>query len=317
MHLSKLLTFVFLFTSYAQADSRQVDKINVVYGTDNRKDYFQSSATFKKLAHSTAGMVALARFTKGRDQHHLDLISPLSLENKSNVCPNEKFAQQLTAPRCSGFLVAPDLLMTAGHCILKNATAEQSCRDYAWVFDYHMKSAGHNPSKDIPLTAIFTCKEVLSAIYNPSADYALIRLNRPVTGREPLKLRTSGQVASSALLVVIGHPSGLPTKISDKGRITDNSKSETFVTTLDTFHGNSGSAVFDAATGMVEGILIQGKSDYLPSDKKDPKSCRVTNLCDESASNCAAGPEMGPIEKGEVVFRIGKTSSSIKQAMKR
>ncbi len=115
---------------------------------------------------------------------------------------------------------------------------------------------------------------------------------------------------------MIGHPTGLPTKVSPKGKITKNSEATTISTTLDTFHGNSGSAVFDAATGTVEGILIQGKTDYRPSIKGNQNSCKVVNKCDDNAKNCAAGLEAGPIEKGEVVLRIEKIASKIKSAAK-
>ena len=44
-------------------------------------------------------------------------------------------------------------------------------------------------------------------------------------------------------LVVIGHPSGLPTKIADGAWVRNNESEYYFVTNLDTFGGNSGSAV--------------------------------------------------------------------------
>ena len=43
---------------------------------------------------------------------------------------------------------------------------------------------------------------------------------------------------------------------------------------LDTYGGNSGSAVFNAKTGLVEGILVRGEQDYV--QKGD---CRVSNVC--------------------------------------
>ncbi|PIP90066.1 MAG: hypothetical protein COW01_09305 [Bdellovibrionales bacterium CG12_big_fil_rev_8_21_14_0_65_38_15] len=48
------------------------------------------------------------------------------------VCPTEKFAAQNSIAKCSVFLVAKDLLVTAGHC----ARSPEECERYAWLFDY-------------------------------------------------------------------------------------------------------------------------------------------------------------------------------------
>jgi hypothetical protein len=116
--------------------------------------------------------------------------------------------------------------------------------------------------------------------------------------------------------VVIGHPTGLPTKISPEGKITRNVEKYTFSANLDTFHGNSGSAVFDANTGVVEGILIQGRNDYVPSRSNDPKSCMIVNKCDENGKRCSAGNEGGTVAFGEVVLRIETIAGRVKEALK-
>ena len=45
-----------------------------------------------------------------------------------------------------------------------------------------------------------------------------------------------------------------------------------FNANLDTYGGNSGSAVFNASTGEVEGILVRGATDYVRNG-----SCQVSN----------------------------------------
>ena len=47
-----------------------------------------------------------------------------------------------------------------------------------------------------------------------------------------------------------------------------------FVANLDTYGGNSGSAVFNAKTGVIEGILVRGENDYVYKG-----NCRVSNVC--------------------------------------
>jgi len=303
-----MLKFLLLGAILAQFASASSEQIDVVYGTDNRKDYYEASAPQKLLSKSVAGLVPINRFAKGRKTNFFDIATTRTLEDSQNVCPSEKFSEQITAPFCTGFLVAPDVMVTAGHCYLQNSTAEERCKNSVWVFDYAQSSRSSNPTKEIPLQNIYTCEKVLAARYAGVNDYAIIKLSRKVTGRTPLRFRSNGKVSSSASVMVIGHPSGLPMKVSDRAKITFNTNTETFSTNLDTFHGNSGSPVFDARTGMVEGILTQGKTDYIPSDLKDPNSCMVVNTCDNNAKKCQTPHEGGSVAYGEVVYRITNIS---------
>jgi V8-like Glu-specific endopeptidase len=290
--------------------------IKVVYGTDNRQDvYHTSNSTHRTLARSTAGMIKKSLFVKGVQANTFDLRTFQTLERAQNICATEKFSQQPIAPICSGFLVSPDTLVTAGHCYNTFSTVEANCKDFAWVFDYDMKSASHNPTKGIPMTNIYSCKKVVVAKRDALYDFAIIKLDRPVVGRAPLKFRTSGKIADSTPLMVIGHPTGLPTKIAGNGRVTYNAETTRFSTTLDTFHGNSGSAVFNSSTGQVEGVLIMGKNDYQPSIKTNPGSCKVVNKCNDSAGACTSGAESGVIAYGEVVLRIETIAGLIQQAI--
>jgi V8-like Glu-specific endopeptidase len=307
-----------LFCLLTIASNIQVQAgVDVIYGKDNRKDVYQvNNALFLNLAKSTAGMVSLSKFAKTADRFLLDIVNAPSLERGQNVCASESFSQQPLAPTCSGFLVGPDTLITAGHCYRSFDTPENVCKSFGWVFEYDMKSPTHNPTKNISLSNIYLCKRVIAAKLDKDFDYAIIKLDRKVVGREPLKFRSSGKISNSASLVVIGHPSGLPMKISDGGKVTRNVSPTQFSTTLDTFHGNSGSAVFDAKTGMLEGILIQGKNDYQPSKKDDPRSCLVVNVCDNTGNNCTAGNDSGPVQWGEVVLRMSALQSELTNALK-
>lgn len=307
---------VLALTTLALA-TNAIAEINVIYGKDNRQDIYQvSDALHKKLAKSTAAMIPVQAFAKSSKQGFFDLKNIPTLERGQNVCAGENFSQQPIAASCSGFLVGPDTLVTAGHCYKSMATPEQVCKSFAWVFGYEKASSSQDPTRDIPISNVYVCKKVVDAQLSPTADFAVIKLDRPVVGREPLKFRTSGKISNTASLVVIGHPTGLPSKVSPAGKVTRNVDPTRFSTTLDTFHGNSGSAVFDAKTGIVEGVLIQGKNDYQPSKKDDPKSCLVVNKCDDNGNNCSAGPEQGPVQWGEVVLRIDQVTKSINTSLK-
>jgi V8-like Glu-specific endopeptidase len=286
----------------------------VIYGIDNRRDVFETSnALHLKLAKSTAAMVEKTKMTKSMSINSFDLQGTRTLERGLNICSSEKFSQQPLAATCSGFLVGNDTIVTAGHCYKSFDLPENVCKNFSWVFDYNMKSDAHDPTKSISIANIYHCKSVVKAVLDNQMDYAIIKLDRPVVGREPLKFRTSGKIDANAPLMVIGHPSGLPTKISDGARVTRNDEPTRFSSTLDTFQGNSGSAVFNSQTGLVEGILIMGKNDYVPNSRPSP-TCMVVNQCDENAMNCTGGFEPGTVEKGEVVLRIEKIAALITAA---
>src|SRR5262249_25906156 len=106
------------------------------------------------------------------------------------------------------------------------------------------------------------------------AEWSLVRLERGVTGRPPLKLRTSGKIGNQAGVFVIGHPSGLPVKYAPGARVRDNTPASHFVANLDTYGGNSGSPVVHTSTQGVEGLPVPGENDYVSNG-----TCQVSQRC--------------------------------------
>lgn len=247
----------------------------VIYGEDNRVDVFASdNALYKKLANSTAAMIHVEDLEEA-DQEGIHSLLASPLLEEFGLCPSERFVNQPAAANCSGFLVGPNWLVTAGHCV----RSQSDCDRYRWVFDYKMQEAGVI-SLDVPDDNIFACKRIISQELDPwgtSNDYALIELDRVAEGREPLEVRTEGEVEIGDPLVVIGHPSGLPTKIADGASVRSIDEPYYFVANLDTYGGNSGSAVFNSESGVVEGILVRGETDY-----NYQGGCRVSNVCDDN-----------------------------------
>lgn len=259
-------------------------KPKVIYGQDNRVEVSDATSVFhQQLATSTAAMIEKTKL--------LPSISSLAsrtrtLEQEFGVCPTERFAEQTAIAHCSGFLVGPDLLVTAGHCVVPASKGGDQCARFSWVFDYTEELFDPN---QLNTSNIYNCKEVLVHALDPEqqADFALIRLDRSVTDRSPLSFRTSGKVETGAELVVIGNPSGLPTKIADGATVKGNSHPQYFVSDLDTYGGNSGSAVIDAQTGVVEGILVRGAVDYL----RTAQGCIVSNRCERITPGNRCGGE--------------------------
>jgi V8-like Glu-specific endopeptidase len=249
------------------ASSSQVD---VVYGEDNRKDVFESTnPSFIELSKSTAAMIKGSNL-KLLTNNEIEITA--STLQQRGICSKERFSQQISAANCSGFLVAEDKLVTAGHCI----RSEADCMNFKWVFDYRVDFSEQS-TVNVPKTSVYSCKKIISRSLDnvTKDDYALIELDRKVLDRQPLKIRKSGKIEKGAPLVVIGHPTGLPTKIADGANVRS-LQGKFFVANLDTYGGNSGSAVFNVETEEVEGILVRGETDYVLNSSL---GCQVSNVC--------------------------------------
>jgi len=273
-----LLTAVILAipSTYAQGEK-------VIYGDDDRQEVvsvLDNMLTFK--AHSTAGMFSSSNLSKRADGSYL--VTGQTLQARG-WCSSERFANQVTAPSCTGFLIGEDVIATAGHCVSKSS----DCKNYKWVFDFQLANAT-DTSVVVPGNSVYGCKSIISSVNSSSTkdDYAIIRLDRKVLDRSVLEYRLSGKVADGAPLVLIGHPKGLPMKIAGGAVVRSNTATKYFVTNVDSYGGNSGSPVFNATTGVVEGILVRGEADYTTTTS----GCYVSKVC--SNTGC----------RGEDVTRI-------------
>lgn len=248
--------------------------LDVIYGEDNRKDVFESTdSVLVELSKSTAAMIASEKL---KNLNGDVVISAQTLESRG-ICAKERFSKQISAANCSGFLVAPNILVTAGHCI----KSEYDCASYKWVFDFKVDHAEQGDVQ-VPKTSVYSCKKIISRALDQMSkdDFAVIELNKKVTDRRPLAFRKSGKITKGTSIAVIGHPTGLPTKIADGAKVRS-LNTKFFVANLDTYGGNSGSAVFNIQTSEVEGILVRGENDYVMDSEL---GCQVSNVC--TNDNC-------------------------------
>jgi hypothetical protein len=173
----------------------------------------------------------------------------------------------------------------------------RDCSGTKFVFGFAVEQAGVLPSR-APTQDVYGCGEVIKTFQVSSgADYAVIRLDRRVQNREPLKMRnvaSDGPIGLGEELVVIGHPVGLPSKVTTGGRVRSNSNADFIVGNVDTYGGNSGSAVFNSRTGLLEGILVRGETDFAQQG-----SCVVSKVCTEDSC------------RGEDITRISQVAPFI------
>ncbi len=271
--------FAFSFVGCGESSNGQESKETkktygerVIYGSDDRLDLFQvSSLDWQNRAAST---VALVQKTKVIAQPNGYQLQTSHYGKSQNLCAAEPFFDQVTAAFCSGSLITPDIIMTAGHCI----RTQSSCLNTKFVFNFSYKAMTYDP-RFVEEDDVYSCRTLIHSELNSTtdSDFALVQLDRAVLGRKPLTIRQAGRVQDSDTLVVIGHPSGLATKLAAGAVVRSNSPDAYFITNLDTYGGNSGSAVFNEQTGVVEGILVRGETDF-----KYKNGCYISNICDSS-----------------------------------
>ena len=192
-----------------------------------------------------------------------------------NLCASEPFRSQpagryQVGAHCSAFLIGSNLIATAGHCINADNMTEKR-----FVFGFRMINAT-TAQTTIPNEDIYSGKSVVGHELESGngLDWAIIELDREVVNRRILDIRRAGSVNSSTSLYVIGHPSGLPTKIAGNASVRDNTPTSHFVANLDTYGANSGSPVFNATSHQVEGILVRGETDFVSNG-----DCNVSKIC--------------------------------------
>lgn len=244
----------------------------VIYGNDDRLDLYQvKDEAILNLADATLALFREDKVIVDPVQNKAWL-STVPYGKSRGLCKEEPFYNQETGASCSGSLVAPDIVMTAGHCV----TSDSACRDIKFVFGFAVKNEGEWP-KVLPASEVYRCAKLIGRSLPEylGADWALVRLDRPVAGHKPLALNKTGVIAKDAPLFVIGHPAGLPAKVAGGASVRDASPDGYFTANLDTYAGNSGSAVFNAQTGLIEGILVRGEEDYVLTND----GCRVSNKC--------------------------------------
>jgi len=276
--VSLLAAAAALLPSLASAGAKSI------YGDDNRLDYFEAPPAMRGLADSVVSLWPSKQVKFELGEYKL---ATIGYGEALGLCPGEKFREQPIGAFCSGTLVGEDIVMTAGHCI----TDEAKCADTKFVFGFNIDTDGGKARTAVTAKDIYGCKRIIKrdldkqasgiigtgmaiigALLNRAGpDYALVQLDRKVEGRKPLPVNREKNLQAGTKVFVIGHPVGLPLKVAGEASVRDAGSKAFFTTDLDTFGGNSGSAVFNASTNKIEGILVRGGTDFVDS----PAGCKV------------------------------------------
>ena len=240
------------------SSGRAQDK--VVYGNDDRRDvYAETNDVRSALSRSVCALVDASNVIENSEGTYDLRVSEYRVAGLA-PCSGEPFRNQPVVAFCTGFMVGPDLIATAGHCI-----DDSELLGARFVFGFRMEDA-NTPRTTVDAEEVYTGVEVVARQLEGSFDYAVVRVDRDIVapGAAILPLRTAGEIAPGTKVGVVGHPAGLPVKIAfgDQTVVRDSDDPGFFVANLDSYGGNSGSPVFNADTGVVEGILVRGETDF-------------------------------------------------------
>ena len=159
---------------------------------------------------------------------------------------------------CTGTLIGPDMVLTAGHCITDasglNEASGSVCFDFQTNCD-RTRPAGYNPR-------FFKVNKIIRSKFlgTGSLDYALLQLKTTVSGITPVPMRADLPAANDPVFEV-HHPQGMTKKVSAKhtgpqakiSRVENRFGFQYLMANTDLTGGSSGSALFDM-TGNIIGI---------------------------------------------------------------
>lgn len=275
--------------------------VAAIYGTDDRRDAFEVPKA-AKLAPAIAVSVPDIYFQANANSYSIvpDPIKDFGL------CSEERFQDQYSMGLCTGFLIAPRILVTAGHCQGNTGIdrlSNEYCAAFRWIFDYGLKNGQPYKYDAITANRVYKCvrsyrNEVLENYpydlgrVGQLTDFAVIELDRDVEGVEPLTLGAS-PMSDGGVVFTIGHPWGMPAKFSGDAKVGHSHFKVSFSSTLDTLRGNSGGPVFNERSEVV-GILMGG---HQMDDNEGNAQCVSINRCDDQAQNCTVKSQLFPFSE--------------------
>lgn len=290
-----ILAFALALPSLAAAQNK------TIYGEDSRLDFYEVTDRAERAAMRSA--VSLFRDTAlAGEGHELTVKGALFGDERRAICPGQKFFEQRSAAFCSGTLIAPDLVLTAGHCMGDKNKPPSRCERTRFVFGYAVSAEGE-ATDTVAKTEVYSCSKVEIYANGSAGDYSVVRLDRPVRGRPAARLHAGAFPEVGSGIFTVGGPYGLPLKVVNDAVLRFMNREKTFFgTNLDTSGGNSGGGIFAASDGALIGVhtaswdpdLVEiplPRGHGLPADDARVKAgkCKTITTLEQAGGNGKKG----------------------------
>jgi V8-like Glu-specific endopeptidase len=245
-----------------------------IFDHDDRLEYYEiQDRVIQKQTESTPALIRKNMLVQLPDGNYR--LQGTSLSERFKMCEEAMFAKQSLIANCSSALVGKNKILTAAHCISNNQKdIEKGLEEYFVVFDYKVQGPGLLPSI-IAKENVFTLKKSLyynfdTSMSKTAIDLMVIELDRQVH-RPILKVNTQFQYNAETPVYMLGHPLGVPLKLSSNGTIlAQKAMPNSFRHDLDAFSVNSGSPVFDLLSNEIIGVHVRGTG---PNTSKYEQDC--------------------------------------------
>ena len=236
----------------------------VIYGADDRIEVWEETDPQLRAMSEAACVVAFPSEVVNNGNGTYTLNTDPWLSQGGTLCTDEPFRGQPQIGFCSGFLVGTDIVATAGHCVGSGGVT--SATNVVFIFNFEIDTMGGSAPTIVPASDVYFGTAQINQALGGGLDHSVVRVDRAVSGRNPVPIRRTGALAVGEPLAVIGHPVVLPKKIAGGAICKANGASDGwFDSNLDTYGGNSGSMVVNLNTYEVEGILVRGNPDFTSS----------------------------------------------------
>ena len=262
--------------------------------TDDRRDpWLANDVAAAVLRHAErtcylVGSAAIAARRAGRLRlHHA------TYGEYHSLCRDDPFWEQPVALErigdaptdfgYTGYLVDPQTVLTCWH-----GWDHFSSRAQVAVFGYARRDAASDPL-ELPVSQVLpvaarpasdpgAAPRVAGGAAHPRGgsprDWVLLRLEHPVTHLGALAPPALALPRAGRAVYTLGYPCGLPLKLADHARVLE-AEGGSFRSDLDTFTGNSGSQVFDAASHALVGMVLEGQKDEGDFEPVPARGCYV------------------------------------------
>ena len=160
-----------------------------LYGLDDRLE--EADVTDASMRRNGAATVALVesadlRFDATTNAYRNRYQGYTLDYARGGLCAGERYGSQASLAYCSGTLIAPDLVATAGHCLAGDTYADLCRRGSCDRLGYLVFDFTSDSNNVFPASNVYTCAEVVHCVQDDTncgdngvtVDWAVIRLDR-------------------------------------------------------------------------------------------------------------------------------------------